>query len=84
MKILLQQVRDGRYYQGQDAWTEDHNVAHEFRTSRDALETCAKERLPPMQLVFKFENSSLDFVFPCRNVCDEEGGQGPSPSEGER
>ena len=71
MRRLLQRIEDGRYYQGRGTWTEDPEHALAFNKTSGAIECCLRERLPPVQLVLKFEDSVFDIRLPC-SVSDDE------------
>ena len=65
MRRLLQRLEDGRFYQGRETWTEDPEQAFVFNKTSSAIECCVRERLPPVQLVLKFEDSVFDIRLPC-------------------
>ena len=65
MRRLLQRIKDGLYYQSQGTWTNDPENAFVFHKTSNAIECCLRERLPPVQVVLKFEDSVFDIRLPC-------------------
>jgi len=64
MRILLQQRDTGLYFQDVGLWTGDTSVAMDFVSSTAALEFCAENKLPDVQVVLKFDEEKCDIVLP--------------------
>ena len=67
MRILLQQKETGLYFKDVGSWTRNTGEAMDFVSSTEAIEFCALNRLPGVQLVLKFEEQQYDIVLPVVN-----------------
>ena len=67
MRILLQQKETGLYFKDVGSWTRNTGEAMDFVSSTEAIEFCAINRLPGVQLVLKFEEQQYDIVLPVVN-----------------
>jgi hypothetical protein len=66
MRILLQQKETGLYFKDVGSWVRQSAEAMDFVSSTVAIDFCALNRLPGVQLVLKFEEQSYDIVLPVR------------------
>jgi hypothetical protein len=64
MRILVQQKESGFYFKDVGAWVRDNSEAMDFVSSTAALEFCAANKLPGVQLVLKFHDQKVDIVLP--------------------
>lgn len=64
MRILLQRIASGLYYEDTGAWTPDSFGAMDFLSSTDALEFCAANKLTGVQIVLKFDEEKREIVLP--------------------
>lgn len=70
MRILLQQKETGLYLKDVGAWVRQSSEAMDFVSSTAAIDFCVLNKLPGVQLVFKFEEQSYDIVLPVRPGSD--------------
>jgi hypothetical protein len=79
MRILLQQIETGFYYQDSGAWTPNPVEAMDFVSSSKAIDYCVTNKIAGVQLVLKFEDHLYDIVLPM--VVDQRHQNvGPRPS----
>ena len=54
-------------------WTDNAAEAQSFPTSENALEFCAKHRIPAVQIVLKFDPDQFDVTVPITAECEQAG-----------
>ena len=69
MKILLQRIEDGLYFEAPGQWTQDYERARDFESGPAALAYSLNStpKLPPLQIVLKFQNEASDIRIRCNN-----------------
>ncbi len=73
MKIFIQQLETGLYFQSPGQWVEDKAKALCFYTSSEAMEVCVREDLRGTHILLSFADARLDMKinpFPDRGKHD--------------
>jgi hypothetical protein len=61
MKLLLHNTQTGLFYAGPKDWTEDPEQAVDLKRPDIALDVVSQAQLQAVELVMRFEESSIDF-----------------------
>ena len=73
MKILVQNCLNHLYMKSPNDWTDDVAEAQSFTTSENAIEFCAKHRVPAVQIVLKFDIDHFNITVPITAECEQAG-----------
>ena len=80
VKILLQDCHTHEFYHSDETWKVSAKTAHNFGSSAQALQFCAKyQGGRPVQIVLKFDDDRYDSTFPATDGCKE--GQKTAPRQ---
>lgn len=60
MKILIETVETGHFFQAPGQWVPDRESAKGFRSSLEALDYCLKHDLKRTRIVLSFDNPRYD------------------------
>lgn len=71
MKILVQNCLNHLYLKSLTEWTAAAAEAKCFETSEQAIDFCAKHRLPAVQVVLKFDPERYDITVPITKECEQ-------------
>jgi hypothetical protein len=74
MKILVQNCLNHLYMRSLTEWTDNAAEAQSFTTSENAIDYCAKHRVPAVQIVLKFDPDHYDVTVPITAECEQAGG----------
>lgn len=71
MKILVQNCLTHLYLKTASEWTPDSSQAKVFSTSQKALDYCAANEIPAVQIILKFEQGQYDIKLPITEECEK-------------
>lgn len=64
MRVILQNVKTGRYLRHLNEWTDDDATAREFPDSLSAINYCSANGLSDVHVLLKFKQAHYDISLP--------------------
>lgn len=65
MRVLIRRARTGEYWcSGHGKWERNRSQAHNFVTSRDALEFSLRQEMKNVEVILAFDDQLYDVVIP--------------------
>jgi len=68
MSVLLQSIESAKYVQHPSGWTDFPEGARKFGGAMEAMFYCYHHHLDNMRILGQFEDPSLDFTIPLRQI----------------